>query len=105
MFTFKHVYTLVRFLNVRVVAHSRQTMLVKLDATLGSGELLYQPGDHVAIFSENSPHLVDAILMRLHNAPPPDQLIKIEFMHERSTPVGKTILWFPVKLRGLVRSE
>ncbi|KAH3891817.1 hypothetical protein DPMN_015925 [Dreissena polymorpha] len=63
-------------------------MLIKLDATMGSGELLYHPGDHVAIFAENSASLVDAILMRLHNAPSPDQLIKIEVMNERSTPMG-----------------
>ncbi|WAR01150.1 NOS1-like protein [Mya arenaria] len=73
----------------------RQTMLIKLDATLGSGEMLYHPGDHVAIFSENAPPLVDAILMRLHNAPPPEQLIKIEVMNERSTPLGNTKSWDP----------
>ncbi|XP_052251879.1 nitric oxide synthase, brain-like [Dreissena polymorpha] len=67
------------------IESDRQTMLIKLDATMGSGELLYHPGDHVAIFAENSASLVDAILMRLHNAPSPDQLIKIEVMNERST--------------------
>ena len=71
--------------------YSRQTMLIKLDATLGSSELLYLPGDHVAIYPENSQKLVDAILIRLHNAPAPDQLIKIEVMTERSTPLGKPL--------------
>lgn len=63
-------------------------MLIKFDTTLGSSELLYQPGDHVAIYAGNSPQLVDAILIRLHNAPLPDQIIKIEVMNERSTPLG-----------------
>lgn len=63
-------------------------MLIKIDTTNGSSEMLYEPGDHVAIFPENSPKLVDAILIRLHNAPPPEQLIKIEVLNERSTPLG-----------------
>ncbi|KAH3891948.1 hypothetical protein DPMN_016058, partial [Dreissena polymorpha] len=77
------------------IESDRQTMLIKLDATMGSGELLYHPGDHVAIFAENSASLVDAILMRLHNAPSPDQLIKIEVMNERSTAMGNMKSWDP----------
>lgn len=70
----------------------RQTILVKLD-TQGASELLYSPGDHVAIFPENSSKLVDAILIRLHNAPPPDQLIKVEILNERTTPMGTLKTW------------
>jgi sulfite reductase alpha subunit-like flavoprotein len=65
-------------------------MLIKIDTTNGSGEMLYQPGDHAAIYPQNSEKLVDAILIRLHNAPPPDQFIKIEVLTERSTPLGNT---------------
>ncbi|KAL4224321.1 Nitric oxide synthase [Mactra antiquata] len=71
----------------------RQTMLIKIDATIGSGELLYHPGDHVAIYPQNSQKLVDAILMRLHNAPPPDQVVKLEFLNERQSPLGTMKSW------------
>ncbi|XP_045171466.2 nitric oxide synthase, brain-like [Mercenaria mercenaria] len=73
----------------------RQTMLIKIDTTYGSSEMLYQPGDHVAIYAQNSEKLVDAILIRLHNAPPPDQFIKIEVLNERSTPLGTMKSWDP----------
>lgn len=49
----------------------------------------YSPGDHVAIFPLNSSELVDGIITRLHNAPPPDQLVKLEVIQELTTPMGK----------------
>nr|BAF73722.1 nitric oxide synthase [Ambigolimax valentianus] len=70
----------------------RQTILVKLN-TQGADELVYVPGDHVGVFPANAPDLVDAILTRLHNAPPPDQIIKTEFLHEVSTPLGTNKTW------------
>ncbi|XP_059143081.1 nitric oxide synthase-like isoform X2 [Physella acuta] len=70
----------------------RQTILVKLN-TQGASELLYVPGDHVGIFPANAPELVDAILARLHNAPPPDQVIRTEFLHEVVTPLGTSKTW------------
>ena len=75
-----------------VFVFSRQTILVKLD-TQGTSDLHYSPGDHVAIFPENSPELVDTILIRLHNAPPPDQLIRIEILSERTTLLGNNVFW------------
>ena len=69
---------------------SRKTILIKLD-TQGAEDLNYSPGDHVAIYPENSPSLVDAILIRLHNAPPPDQLIQVEILNERTTPLGNIV--------------
>jgi sulfite reductase alpha subunit-like flavoprotein len=48
----------------------------------------YRPGDHVAIFPLNSPELVDGIISRLHNAPPANQLIKLEYIQETTTPLG-----------------
>ena len=75
-----------------IISCSRQTILVKLD-TQGASELLYNPGDHIAIYPENSSKLVDAILIRLHNSPPPDQLIKVEILNERTTPMGKPSLF------------
>ena len=66
---------------------SRQTILVKME-TQGADELQYVPGDHVGVYPANQPELVDAVLARLHNAPPPDQVIRTEFMPEMTTPLG-----------------
>ncbi|ESO82408.1 hypothetical protein LOTGIDRAFT_197993 [Lottia gigantea] len=72
----------------------RQTILVTMD-TQGASELLYMPGDHVGVFPENNPDLVSAILARLSNAPPPDQLIRLEFLTEKNMPLGTTKSWGP----------
>ncbi|CAL1539173.1 unnamed protein product [Lymnaea stagnalis] len=79
---------------IQLQAHDsdRQTILVKLN-TQGASELMYVPGDHVGIFPANSPDIVDAILVRLHNAPPPDQVIRTEFLSEVSTPLGTNKTW------------
>ncbi|XP_070205997.1 nitric oxide synthase-like [Littorina saxatilis] len=71
---------------------SRQTILAKLN-TQDSSELQYAPGDHVGIFPANPPDLVDAILSRLHNAPPPDQIVRTEILTEVSTPLGSSKNW------------
>lgn len=70
----------------------RQTILVKLN-TMDSSELQYAPGDHLGVFPANTPDLVDAILSRLHNAPPPDQVVKTEFQQEVSTALGSAKNW------------
>nr|CBV37021.3 nitric oxide synthase [Stramonita haemastoma] len=71
---------------------TRQTILAKLN-TQDSSELQYAPGDHLGIFPANPPDLVDAILSRLHNAPPPDQVVKTEFLQENSTALGSSKNW------------
>jgi sulfite reductase alpha subunit-like flavoprotein len=53
-----------------------------------AGELQYKPGDHVGIFATNRKELVDAILSKVSNAPPSDQLIKIEILKEKATVFG-----------------
>ncbi|NP_001191505.1 nitric oxide synthase 2 [Aplysia californica] len=55
----------------------RQTILVELD-TGGKPELTYAPGDHVAIFPENDPDLVDGILQRLVDNPPYNSVVALE---------------------------
>ncbi|XP_071093891.1 nitric oxide synthase-like isoform X1 [Haliotis cracherodii] len=70
----------------------RQTILVRLD-TQGAIEMLYHPGDHIGIYPANSPELVEAILARLHNAPPPDQVVKTEILQEKATPLGSVKNW------------
>ncbi|KAL3869039.1 hypothetical protein ACJMK2_041766 [Sinanodonta woodiana] len=79
---------------------SRQTLLVRFD-TEGTSELQYSPGDHLAVFAENVPALVNGVLACLHSAPPVDQNIKIEMQSLRTTPLGKIQSWerflrFPV---------
>ncbi|KAL8578716.1 hypothetical protein ACOMHN_045704 [Nucella lapillus] len=71
---------------------TRQTILAKLN-TQDSSELQYAPGDHLGIFPANPPDLVDAILARLHNAPPPDHVVKTEFMQENNTALGSSKNW------------
>ncbi|XP_074641396.1 nitric oxide synthase, salivary gland-like [Tubulanus polymorphus] len=71
---------------------SRETILVKLD-TRDCPELAFTPGDHIGIFPVNSPDLVDALLARLHNAPPADQMVKVEYLQEKQTPFGKSKDW------------
>ena len=56
-----------------------------------SEELNYYPGDHVAIYPANQHQLVDAILARLHNLPSPDEVVRVEVLHEKSTPLGKRV--------------
>lgn len=61
--------------------------------TQGSDEMQYSPGDHVAVYPYNSSKLVEGILARLQNAPPPTQLIKIEVLQERTTPLGNPLMY------------
>uniref|UniRef100_C4TP54 Nitric oxide synthase 1 n=1 Tax=Ambigolimax valentianus TaxID=1338344 RepID=C4TP54_9EUPU len=74
----------------------RQTILIKLN-TQGSSELLYVPGDHVGVFLANPKELVDGVLARLHNSPPPDQIVKAEYLSEVSTPLGTKKTWTQIE--------
>lgn len=58
-----------------------------------SGELQYKPGDHLGIFAENRRELVDAILAKVANAPPCDQLVKIEILREKPSVFGVSKQW------------
>ncbi|VDI59533.1 nitric-oxide synthase, brain [Mytilus galloprovincialis] len=71
----------------------RQTYLANIDLEGNSADMNYSPGDHVAIFPLNSSELVDGIITRLHNAPPPDQLVKLEVIQELTTPMGTQKSW------------
>ena len=68
---------------------SRETILLKFDTNNYNSELSYVPGDHVGIFPANRKSIVDRILGYLQNAPPPDQMILMEFLKETTTPLGK----------------
>ncbi|RNA17686.1 Nitric oxide brain [Brachionus plicatilis] len=79
--------------NLQTVNSGRITLLVEISTTGYSSELQYKPGDHVGIFASNRKNLVDAILDKLSNAPPPDQMIKIEILKEKSSIFGAGKQW------------
>lgn len=63
-------------------------------STLGySAQLEYKPGDHVGILASNRKELVDAVLSKVTNAPPPDQLVKVEVLREKSSVFGTSKQW------------
>ncbi|KAK1328684.1 hypothetical protein QTO34_012259 [Cnephaeus nilssonii] len=66
---------------------SRSTIFVRLH-TNGHQELQYQPGDHLGVFPGNQDDLVNALIERLEDAPPINQLVKVELLEERSTALG-----------------
>uniref|UniRef100_A0A803TQ28 Nitric oxide synthase n=1 Tax=Anolis carolinensis TaxID=28377 RepID=A0A803TQ28_ANOCA len=57
--------------------HSRSTILVQLQ-TGDHPELRYQPGDHLGIFPANSPELVEDLLERIEDPPPPGETVTVE---------------------------
>lgn len=50
--------------------------------------LKYQPGDHLGIFPGNHEDLVTALIDKLEDAPPVNQIVKVEFLEERNTALG-----------------
>lgn len=69
---------------------SRSTIFLRLH-TNGHQELQYLPGDHLGVFPGNHEELVNALIDRLEDAPPANQLVKVELLEERSTALGKHI--------------
>lgn len=66
---------------------SRLTIFLRLH-TNGHQELQYLPGDHLGVFPGNHEDLVNALIDRLEDAPPTNQLVKVELLEERSTALG-----------------
>lgn len=66
---------------------SRSTILVRLD-TNNQDSLRYKPGDHLGIFPGNHEDLVLALIDKLEDAPPVNQIVKVEFLEERNTALG-----------------
>lgn len=56
---------------------SRVTILVKLHCETEQ-EVHYLPGEHVGIFPGNQAELVQGIIARVKDAPPADQIIRLE---------------------------
>lgn len=51
----------------------------------------YKVGDHLGVFASNRLELVEPILARLTNAPPPDQLVEVEKLKEKTITYSKII--------------
>ena len=73
--------------NLQSACSERETILVQLD--LDGHPLKYQPGDHGVIYPVNDPDHVTTVIERLAGAPPRDQLVKLEWLREKQTPLGK----------------
>uniref|UniRef100_A0A672UWW7 nitric-oxide synthase (NADPH) n=1 Tax=Strigops habroptila TaxID=2489341 RepID=A0A672UWW7_STRHB len=71
---------------------SRLTIFVRLH-TNGHQELQYLPGDHLGVFPGNHEDLVNALIDRLEDAPPANQVVKVELLEERSTALGVISNW------------
>lgn len=56
---------------------------MRLD-TGGQEGLQYQPGDHVGICPPNRPGLVDALLSRVEDLPPPGETLAVEQLEKGS---------------------
>ncbi|XP_071848203.1 nitric oxide synthase-like protein isoform X4 [Apostichopus japonicus] len=75
---------------------TRSTIQVTMD-TQGASELLFEPGDHVAICPANEKALVDAILARVKNERTPDEVVVVQVLQQRSTPLGVVKAWNPTE--------
>ncbi|XP_074868402.1 nitric oxide synthase 1 isoform X1 [Carettochelys insculpta] len=78
--------------NLQSPKSSRSTIFLRLH-TNGQQELCYQPGDHLGVFPGNHEDLVSALIERLEDAPPTNQLVKVELLEERSTALGVISNW------------
>uniref|UniRef100_A0A8C3VF72 Nitric oxide synthase n=1 Tax=Catharus ustulatus TaxID=91951 RepID=A0A8C3VF72_CATUS len=73
--------------NLQSPKSSRLTIFLRLH-TNGHQGLQYLPGDHLGVFPGNHEDLVNALIDRLEDAPPTNQLVKVELLEERNTALG-----------------
>uniref|UniRef100_A0A3P8VBK3 Nitric oxide synthase n=1 Tax=Cynoglossus semilaevis TaxID=244447 RepID=A0A3P8VBK3_CYNSE len=73
--------------NLQSSKSNRSTIFVRLH-TNNHDKLSYQPGDHLGIFPGNNEDLVMNLIDKLEDAPPVNQIIKVEFLEERNTTLG-----------------
>ncbi|KFV81306.1 Nitric oxide synthase, brain [Struthio camelus australis] len=78
--------------NLQSPKSSRSTIFVRLH-TNGHQELQYLPGDHLGVFPGNHEDLVNALIDKLEDAPPANQLVKVELLEERNTALGVISNW------------
>ncbi|MEQ2177200.1 Nitric oxide synthase, brain [Goodea atripinnis] len=78
--------------NLQSSKSNRSTILVRLD-TNNHDSLRYKPGDHLGIFPGNHEDLVTALIDKLEDAPPVNQIVRVEFLEERNTALGVISNW------------
>ncbi|XP_047674995.1 nitric oxide synthase, brain isoform X1 [Tachysurus fulvidraco] len=78
--------------NLQSVKSNRSTIYVQLHAN-NHESLKYLPGDHLGIFAGNNEDLVTALTDKLEDAPPVNQIVRVEFLEERNTALGVISNW------------
>lgn len=78
--------------NLQSPMSNRSTISVRLQ-TNNHDSLRYQPGDHLGVFPGNHDDLVTALIEKLEDAPPANQIVKMEFLEERNTALGVISNW------------
>ncbi|XP_057214123.1 nitric oxide synthase, brain [Triplophysa rosa] len=78
--------------NLQSHRSNRSTIFVRLDAN-NHESLKYMPGDHLGIFPGNNEDIVTTLIDKLEDAPPVNQIVKVEFLDERNTALGVISNW------------
>uniref|UniRef100_A0A8C5LQZ2 Nitric oxide synthase n=1 Tax=Leptobrachium leishanense TaxID=445787 RepID=A0A8C5LQZ2_9ANUR len=78
--------------NLQSTESGRYTISLRFH-TNGHKELKYRPGDHLGVFAGNHEDLVNALIERLEDAPPVNQLVRVEMLEERNTALGVISNW------------
>ncbi|MBN3304291.1 NOS1 protein, partial [Amia calva] len=78
--------------NLQSPKSSRSTIFLRLH-TNSYDSLRYRPGDHLGVFSGNHEDLVTSLIDKLEDAPPLNQIVKVEFLEERTTALGVISNW------------
>ncbi|KAJ3603901.1 hypothetical protein NHX12_028642 [Muraenolepis orangiensis] len=78
--------------NLQTSKSNRSTIVVRLH-TNNHESLRYRPGDHLGIFPGNHEDLVTSLIDKLEDAPPVNQIVRVEFLEERNTALGVISNW------------
>ncbi|XP_006008471.1 nitric oxide synthase, brain [Latimeria chalumnae] len=78
--------------NLQHPKSGRYTIFLRLHSN-NREDLKYLPGDHLGVFPGNHPDLVNTLIERLEDAPPLNQVVKVEVLEERSTALGVISNW------------
>ncbi|CAN9512952.1 unnamed protein product [Ophioblennius macclurei] len=78
--------------NLQSPKSNRSTIFVRLHSN-NHDSLSYRPGDHLGIFPGNHEDLVTALIDKLEDSPPVNQIVKVEFLEERNTALGVISNW------------
>ncbi|KAI2664960.1 Nitric oxide synthase, brain [Labeo rohita] len=78
--------------NLQSARSNRLTIFVRLDAN-NHETLKYLPGDHLGVYPGNNELLVTTLIEKLEDAPPVNQIVKVEFLEERNTALGVISNW------------